>query len=313
MSQVKDLRDFDSLIELFDYFSTEQKCEEYFELLRWNGVASCPYCESERVNKLNGKTRKFKCYGCRKTFGIKVGTIFQDSNLSLRKWFIAIYLVTSGDKKGASSYALARNLKVTQATAWFVLQRIRESYNEQTPVFTNPVEVDETFVGGAEANKHQNKRTPDNQGRSVKTKTAVIGILERQGKVFAVPVVNTQGKTILPIMRSKVAAGNTVYTDEYKPYRALKNDFVHDFVCHKIDEYVKGEAHTNGLENYWSHVKRTIVGTYHQVSRKHLGRYLHETSFRYNNRALSSGSIFDVALANSANKRLDYKTLVHGK
>lgn len=273
----------------------------------------CPYCESERVNKLNGKIRKFKCYGCRKTFGIKVGTIFQDSNLSLRKWFIAIYLVTSGDKKGASSYALARNLKVTQATAWFVLQRIRESYNEATPVFNNPVEVDETFVGAPEKNKHSHKRTPDNQGRSVKTKTAVIGILERQGKVYAVPVVNTKGSTILPIMRSKVATGNTIYSDEYKPYRALANEYVHEFVCHKVEEYVNGDAHTNGLENYWSHVKRTIFGTYHHVSRKHLGRYLHETSFRYNNRALSSGSIFDVALANSANKRLDYNTLVNGK
>jgi transposase-like protein len=313
MSTAKDLRDFDSLIELFDYFSTEEKCQEYFELLRWNGVASCPYCESERVNKLNGKTKKFKCYGCRKTFGIKVGTIFQDSNLSLRKWFVAIYLVTSGDKKGTSSYALAKNLKISQKSAWFVLQRIRESYNEPTAVFTNPVEVDETFVGGIEANKHQNKRTENNQGRSTKTKTAVIGILERQGKVYAVPVVNTKGATVLPIMRSKVASGNTIYSDEYKPYRALKNDYVHEFVCHKVEEYVKGEAHTNNLENYWSHVKRTIVGTYHQVSRKHLGRYLHETSFRYNNRTLSNGSLFDVALANSANKRIDYKTLVHGK
>lgn len=309
----KDLRDFDSLIEIFDYFSSEEVCENYLEVLRWNGNPTCPYCESERVNKLNGKTKRFKCYGCRKLFGIKTGTIFHNSPIALRKWFIAIYLVTSGDKKGTSSYALAKNLKVTQKTAWFVLHRIRENYNEETQVFTNPVEVDETFVGGIEQNKHQNKRTPDNQGRSTKTKTAVIGILERQGKVYAVPVVNTKGATILPIMRSKVAVGNTIYSDEYRPYRALKNDYVHEFVCHKVEEYVKGQAHTNNLENYWSHVKRTILGTYHQVSRKHLGRYLHETSFRYNNRSLSNGSLFDVALANGVNKRLDYKTLVNGK
>ncbi len=309
----KDLRDFDSLIEFFDYFSSEEVCENYFEVLRWNGTPVCPYCESERVNKLGGKSKQYKCYGCRKKFGIKTGTIFHNSPISLKKWFLAIYLVTSGDKKGASSYALAKNIKVSQKTAWYVLHRIRENYNEEVQVFTNPVEIDETFVGGIEENKHANKRTPNNQGRSTKTKTAVIGILERNGKVFATPVVNTQGKTILPIMRSKVAAGNTVYTDEYKPYRALKSDFVHEFVCHKVEEYVKGAAHTNNLENYWSHVKRTIVGTYHQVSRKHLGRYLHETSFRYNNRALSCGSLFDLALANGANKRIDYKTLVNGK
>jgi transposase-like protein len=313
MKTAKDLRDFDSLIELIDYFNTEEKCAEYFELLRWNGVPTCPYCESERVNKLNGKTRKYKCYGCRKTFGIKVGTIFQDSNISLRKWFLAIYLVTSGDKKGASSYALARNLKITQASAWFVLQRIRENYNDGIKPFGNTVEIDESAVGGIEKNKHKSKRTPGNQGRSTKTRTAVLGIVERQGKVYAIPVVNTKGETILPIMRSVVKPGTTVYTDEYRPYKALAKDYVHDFVCHSVEEYTRGEVHTNNIENYWSHVKRTILGTYHQVSRKHLGRYLHETSFRYNNRDLSPGSIFDVALSNSVNKRLDYKTLVYGK
>ncbi|MBS7787656.1 IS1595 family transposase [Flavobacterium sp. CYK-55] len=313
MATTKDIRDFDSLIELVEYFDTEAKCEAHFELLRWNGVPVCPYCESEKVNTLKGKTKRYKCYGCRKQFGIKVGTIFQDSNISLKKWFFAIYLVTSGDKKGSSSYALAKNIKVSQTTAWFILHRIRESYNVETPVFTKPVEVDETFIGGIEQNKHANKRTPNNQGRSTKTKAAVIGILERDGKVFATPVVNTTGAVVLPIMRSKVAVGNTIYSDEYKPYRALKSDYVHEFVCHKVEEYVKGNAHTNNLENYWSHVKRTIVGTYHQVSRKHLGRYLHETSFRYNNRSLSCGSLFDLALANGTNKRLDYKTLVHGK
>lgn len=313
MSALKDLRDFDSLIELMDYFKDDSVCEEYLEVIRWNGTPTCPYCDSEKVNKLTGKTKRFKCYGCRKQFGIKVGTIFHKSPISLRKWFLAMYLVTAADKKGISSYSLARNLKVSQTTAWFILQRIRESYTPDAEVFTNAVEADETFVGGIEKNKHSDKRTSDNQGRSTKTKTAVLGIAERNGKVYAIPVQNCKGETILPIVREKVAIGTTIYTDEYRPYRRLNTEYVHNFVCHKAEQYVSGQAHTNNLECFWSHMKRTIVGTYHQVSRKHLSRYVNESTFRFNNRALSMGSIFDVALANAMNKRISYKTLVYGK
>lgn len=313
MSALKDLRDFDSLIELMDYFKNESTCEEYLAVIRWNGEPTCPYCDSKKVNALQGKTKRFKCYGCRKQFGIKVGTIFHKSPITLRKWFLAMYLVTAADKKGISSYALARNLKVSQTTAWFVLQRIRESYSPDAEIFTNAVEADETFVGGSEINKHSDKRTPNNQGRSTKTKTAVLGIAERDGKVYAIPVHNCKGETILPIVREKVAAGTTIYTDEYRPYRRLSTEYVHNFVCHKAEQYVVGEAHTNNLECFWSHMKRTIIGTYHQVSRKHLSRYVNESTFRFNNRKLSMGSIFDVALANGINKRITYKTLVYGK
>ncbi len=310
---VKDLRDFDSLIELMDYFKDEKSCEDYLAVIRWNGEETCPYCDGKGVNMLQGKTKRYKCYGCRKQFGIKVGTIFHKSPITLRKWFLAMYLITSADKKGISSYALARNLKVSQTTAWFVLQRIRESYAPDAEVFSGYVEADETFVGGLESNKHADKRTPDNQGRSTKTKTAVLGIAERDGKVYAIPVQNCKGDTILPIVKSKVEAGTTIYTDEYRPYRRLKAEYVHNFVCHKAEQYVSGEVHTNNLECFWSHMKRTIVGTYHQVSRKHLSRYVNESTFRFNNRKLSMGSIFDVALANGMNKRLTYKTLVYGK
>lgn len=309
MKTVKDLRDFDSLFQLLDYFTTEEICEQHLAVIRWNGTPTCPYCESERVNSLKGTTNRYKCYGCRKQFGVKVGTIFHDSKISLRKWFVAIYLVTA-HKKGISSCQLARDLKISQKSAWFVLQRIRETYNVKAEKFTNTVEIDETYIGGKEKNRHANKRSAGTQGGS--GKTPVLGILERDGKVYAIPVKNRQARTIVPIMVDTVEAGTTVYTDEFKGYVSLQKNYAHDFVCHSANQYVSGIVHTNGIENFWSLLKRGLDGIYHQVSDQHLHRYVNEFTFRFNNRNLSEGSKFDVALANGTNKRLDYKTLING-
>ena len=220
MNTTKQLRDFDSFFELVNYFDSEKKCADYLALLRWNGKPECPYCGGhDNCYELNGANKRYKCAKCRTHFSVRVGTIFEDSKISLRKWFFATYLF-SAHKKGVSSHQLARDLKITQKTAWYMLHRIRESFvEEHEEKFNTETEIDESFFGGREKNKHKNKRTENAQGRSTKTKIPVLGILERNGKIFAVPVKDTTFETLNPIIETKIEKGSKVYIDEWRSYK----------------------------------------------------------------------------------------------
>lgn len=302
---------FNSLIQLTQHFSDEKVCREHLENIRWNGNPICPYCGHEKVYRIEDGKR-FKCASneCYKKFSVKVGTIFENSNIPLKIWFVAMYLACN-HKKGVSSLQLSRDLGITQKSAWFVLQRIREMLKDKAPqMLKNEVEIDETYIGGKNKNRHAHKKVKGSQGRSAKDKTPVLGIIEREGRIVARSVKNTKSSTIQPIMRASVEIGSTIYTDEWLGYRGLDKSYSHKVVNHGSGEYVNGVIHTNTVEGFWSLLKRGIVGIYHHVSPKHLDRYCDEFTFRYNTRNISQEERFDTAIAQSEGKRLKYNDLV---
>ena len=275
---------FESLIQIADYFDSEAKCKAAIAQERWGDTVVCPYCGSTHCHQC--ADGRYICKGCQNKFSVLVGTIFENTKISLRKWFMAMYLISS-HKKGISSCQLARDINVTQKTAWFILHKVRGLYGQNdSTVLNGDVEMDEMYLGGRETNKHNSKRTEGTQGRSTKTKTPIFGMIERDGSVVAMKVENTQGATLMPIVSQFVEEGSTTYTDELSAYNKLtENGYNHLLVNHGKREFVRAnDIHTNSIEGFWGHFKRVIFSTYHCVSKDYVQRYIDEQVYRWNTR-----------------------------
>jgi transposase-like protein len=296
-----------NLMEAIQYFSDPLICIRFFAGLRWeNGEAVCPRCESKRTSFLSTRLM-WKCLDCKKQFSIKVGTIFEDSPVGLDKWLCAMFMIANC-KNGVSSYEIARDVHVTQRTAWFMLQRIRHAMHTGTfNKLSGQVEADETFIGGKARNMHASKRASKITGRGPKDKAIVMGVLERGGEVRATVVPTRRKGDVQKHVREHVLAGSAIFTDALKSYDGL-DEFQHEVIDHAV-AYVEGEVHTNGMENFWSLLKRGLHGTYVSVEPFHLFRYLDEQAFRFNKRHTTDTDRFVQLCSNVTGKRLDWKTL----
>lgn len=297
------------LLEAIRYFADLDVATEYVAKLRWPDGPVCPKCGVLDEKHYYLKTRRlWKCRHCKKQFSVKVGSIFEDSPVGLDKWLAAIWMIANC-KNGISSYEVARNLGVTQKTAWFMMHRIRLAM--QTGTFeklSGEVEADETYIGGKARNMHASKREQRITGRGMSGKVAVMGLLERHGKVKTKVVPDTTSRTLQVEIRENVEPGSEVHTDALRSYRGLDSEYVHNVVDH-AERYVDGHVHTNGLENFWSLLKRGIKGTYVSVEPYHLFRYLDEQAFRFNEREGVDGERFAKTLGNVAGRRLTYGEL----
>jgi transposase-like protein len=315
-----------TLQQAIQYFSDEQVCIDAVALMRWPEGPRCPNCEGEKGQKpYYLKTQKrWKCRSCRKQFSVKVGTIFEESPISLQKWLPALWMLVSC-KNGISSYEIHRALGVSQKTAWFMLHRLRVVLKSQSLGFKiggegSEVEVDETFVGGKLKNMHKEKQARHRALSSTGTlggtmgKTVVMGMLDRTARQIRAQVVpDVERLTLQNAVLNTVEHGTNVYTDQAPAYQRLNKTYLHEVVNH-AETYVRGRVHTNGLENFWSLLKRNLAGTYVCVEPFHLERYVDEQVFRYNNRAtrenpLNDSDRFLLALSQVAGKRLTFAEL----
>jgi len=319
-----------TLQQAIQYFSDYENCRKFMVSIRWmDGIVRCPRCGSEKVTYL-AKSRVYKCYGAHKKqkFSLKVGTVMEDSPISLEKWLPALWLM-SNCKNGVSSYEIHRALGITQKSAWFMLHRIRLAM--RTGGFAmnyklggeggGVVEIDETFVGGRVQNMHKGRRLKLNQMRNSVNrpdqymgKTIVMGMLDRELRQVRATIIPAVKRDVLmrEILR-EVKHGATIYTDDHTGYMGVRHKYVHEVVTH-VEEYVRGNVHTNGIENFWSLLKRGLKGTYVAVEPYHLQRYVDEQVFRFNNRhtkdnPLNDSDRFMLAASQVLGKRLTYSEL----
>ena len=304
------MREPNTLQEAVKYFAEPDNCIKYLAAKRWPKGVVCPMCGSTKAS-FNAERRTWKCgsHHQRREFSIKVGTIFEDSAIGLDKWLVALWMLTNC-KNGISSYEIARDLGVTQKTAWFMMHRIRLALQDKEGgKLGGEVEVDETFIGGLARNMHIAKRRQKIMGTGGRDKVAVLGILKRHGRVRTSVIPNVQQETLHGKVRAHIAPGSRVFTDAWTSYAGLDAEYVHNVIDH-AKAYAVENVHTNGLENYWSLLKRTIRGTYVSVEPFHLFRYLDEQAFRFNTREeLDDRGRFDLAVLQVIGKRLTWQKL----
>lgn len=332
---MKTITEFKSIIDVVNYFSNEDFNMKYLEKERWDGEVICAFCGHDKTYRIE-KYKRFKCADCLKQFNAMTGTIFQGKRISLQTWFVGYYLFAT--LPAISSYRMAKEVGVTQKTAWYMLQRIRfglgKSDNENNTYMKDAVEADETFVGGKNKNRHRDKKVKNSQGRSFKDKTPVLGIMEKeeaiiirrphklnplldvkekvivkQAKIQCFVLPNTQAESIQPLIKGMVSGGSILVSDEWWGYSGLNSSYDHRIIDHRIKEYVnKAGDTTNRLEGAWALFKRGLQVYYH-VSKKHLNKYVSEFVFKYNTRIMNQTEKFNF-LINNTRFHVSYNRLI---